>query len=112
MKIKEYDNNDIIRKELGQRLKDIRIGSALRQEDIVRVTGLSASTVNRIEAGAPVNVDNVLSFMRALGLIPNLNACIPEQEVSPLDLVDIGHKRQRASKKKASNRKPVMHWKE
>lgn len=100
MKIHEYDSNAQIMTELGKRLRDVRISEAMLQEDVARLSGSSVSTVNRIEAGKGVNIEHILNYMRAVGLISNLDILVSERSVNLEDMLKLNKKRQRASRRK------------
>lgn len=104
MKITGNESNTYILKELGNRLKEIRVNAGITQEEMSERSGLSLSSVRRIENGDNVKIENILNIMRALSLIGNLEVVIPEQIMSPSMNLDVGKKRQRAvSKKKNTN---------
>lgn len=106
MKIYGTENNEFLLKELGQRIRDTRIASRLSQKNLSDKTGLSVATIVRIEAGENTSVGNMLKILRALNLLQGLDVLIPEQELKPTELFDVGKKRQRvteASKNKTSD---------
>lgn len=95
MEITVLDSNGQVLAELGRRIKAARIDAALTQEDLSRRSGVSLSTVASIERGGDGRMGSYLSLLRALGMLGNANALVPELEVRPSELAKLGHKRQR-----------------
>lgn len=60
--------------------------------------------------GENVNVDKVLNVLRVLGILENLNYLIPEQELVPTEMVDIGRNRKRVTGKRKKNEKKTWTW--
>ena len=100
MKITGDENNKTILEELGHRIKDVRIGRSITQQDLAQNAGVSFSTVVRVENGEGVNMENYMKVLRILGLLPNLDLLIPEQQPTPEELFKGRPKRLRASKQK------------
>lgn len=103
MKIYGTESNQILLQEVGSRIRDTRIAASVTQEDLAAETGLSLSTIKRIEHGGSVRIDSLFSIMRYLGLLQNIELLIPEQKVLPTELLDRGGKRKRASSKKQTD---------
>ena len=79
MRISEmHDDNEII-KEIGERIKAHRIASNMTQKQLAEKGRVSLSTVVRIEDGDDTKLSNVVKLLRALNLIENLNAIVPEE---------------------------------
>lgn len=100
MKLYGTESNDYILKELGNRIKDIRIGRSMTQKDLAEHAGVSFSTIVRIEKGIGVNTDLFLKVLYSIGCLPNIDILVPEQNLTPKDIYLGKKKRQRASKAK------------
>ena len=61
MKIYGDENNDFILKELGQRIKNVRISRSITQKELAIDAGVSYNTVIRFENGEGANLENVIS---------------------------------------------------
>ena len=82
-----------IMKTIGGRIKDYRIAMELKQADLAFQSGVSLSTLGKIESGLPVSTALLLSVLRALGLLENLDLLVPESKVSPSQMLKFqGHK--------------------
>lgn len=106
MKIFGTESNEQILKELGQRLKDTRIALSYTQKDMADRAGVSPKTIERIESGENVRIENLVNLLRAMNLLQNLEILVPEQTLLPTELRDYGKKRQRvasAREKEATN---------
>lgn len=88
---------DVLR-ELGERIKTLRLQRNLRVRDLGAASGVSARTINRLEAGSPVSTENLVRVLRGLGRLQALDAFLPPPEVSPRQIARLrGKVRQRAS---------------
>lgn len=85
--------------EIGHRLRDIRLYKNYTQADIAQMAGVSVVTIGKAERGDAVSMMNFIAILRALKLLDNLEMLVPEQTVSPMELLKLqGKKRTRASK--------------
>ncbi|MCX5755065.1 MAG: helix-turn-helix transcriptional regulator [Gemmatimonadetes bacterium] len=91
--------NDIeIMRELGARIRALRIARNITAHDIAARAGLSATTVINAEAGRNPRLETVVKLLRELGRLDALDAFIPAPTMAPLDLLKRrGRPRQRAS---------------
>ena len=87
--------------ELTTRLTRFRIDSGITQNELARQAGLGKRTVERIENGANLQLTTLVRLLRVLGLADRLDQLIPEQMVSPIDM--LGDKTEPA--KRARSRK-------
>ena len=87
-------------REVGARLKALRLQQNRRVEDLAADSGVSPRTINRLEAGHSVGTGNLVRVMRALGRLQAFEAFIPVPEVSPYDVERLrGRIRRRASRR-------------
>ena len=100
-----------ILKELGSRLARHRLNRNVTQAALAVQAGVSTPTVQRIEQGSSTQVANLLRILRALKLLDNLEALIPEPAVSPIQQARLrGKLRRRASSLPAGIREPAPEW--
>lgn len=89
-----------VAKELGKRLKRVRLNLDLTQAELASRTGLNRRTILNAEKGE-VQLKNFVAILASLDMTEHLNMFLPVQEISPLQLAKLkGHERQRASKSK------------
>jgi DNA-binding XRE family transcriptional regulator len=82
----ELSDTAILNK-LGTRLKASRISSGLKQQELAAESGVGVSTIAKIENGQSVSLSLLISVMRTLGLLENLDLLVPEQKPSPMELL-------------------------
>ncbi|MDO8963263.1 MAG: helix-turn-helix transcriptional regulator [Coriobacteriia bacterium] len=91
-----------IAEELGARLRNARLNADLTQAEVASRAGLSRPTVVAAEQGR-VQLENFVAILVAMGMTSQLDAFLPVQEISPLQLAKLrGRQRQRASGAKHS----------
>ena len=73
--------------ELGARIAARRLSRHWRQADLAYEAGVSNRTVQRIEAGASVQLTMFLRVLRALGLLGGLEQLVPPSRPSPMELL-------------------------
>lgn len=109
MKITGSENNIFILQELGRRIKDARIAISMTQKEMAQKAGVSEKTVERIEKGENVKIENLLNIFRVLNFLQNIEILIPEQEVLIEETMD-KKRRKRASRKKEINDNSDWKW--
>lgn len=77
-------SNDLVRAELGTRLRAVRKSRGLNQTQLAERSGLSRPTVSTLERGNEVGLDSFLCILRALDLIDALDAAVPVPGISPM----------------------------
>ena len=111
MKITARIVDAIILRELGERLSHARLERNLKQADLATQAGVSKRTVERMEAGGPTQLDNIVRVCRALGLVERFEILIPEPVPSPVAQLKLrGKQRRRAATPRASARTGKWTW--
>ena len=89
---------DVLR-EVGARLRALRLQQNRRVKDLAADAGVSPRTIDRLEAGRSIGTANLVRVMRGLGRLQAFEVFIPVPEVSPYDVERLrGRIRQRASR--------------
>lgn len=102
MRITNLTLDAAAQEELGSRLAQIRLNQNLSQASLAEEAGVTRITVHKIESGGNANLKSLLRVMRALGILGNLEAAIPELAPSPLLQAEaIKNQRRRASRKRS-----------
>jgi len=100
MKTLETTSNQAIRQELGKRLKSERLNQNITQAVLAERAGISRRTLVGAERGEPFTIDTLLSILRELDRLAQIDLFLPEPEISPIQLSKLkGKKRQRAGGK-------------
>ena len=91
-------------KEIGKRLKQIRLNQNLSQEKLSLLSGIDRITISRMESGRPVTSLTLIQILRALNKLEILNAFRQEPEISPIKLLKLQEQqRKKASSKRSDN---------
>ncbi|MFZ4591406.1 MAG: helix-turn-helix domain-containing protein [Ignavibacteria bacterium] len=88
-------------KEIGKRLKQIRLNQNLSQEKLSLLSGIDRITISRMESGRAVTTLTLIQVLRALNKLEILNAFRQEPEISPIKLLKL----QEQQRKKASSKR-------
>ncbi len=110
MEISSFASTQEVLKELGIRLKALRIAADITQEQMSERTGLSRRTISSLENGGDVSLSSLLEVMRVLDRLQALDVAIPKQTIRPSDMAVLGKKRERA-RKKSANKDEQENWK-
>lgn len=111
MKIISQLVDAVILREMGARLAQARLDRNLKQADLAAQAGVSKRTVERMEAGGPTQLVNLVRVCRALGLVERFEMLIPEPAISPVAQLKLqGKKRRRAASAKAPGRAGPWQW--
>lgn len=82
--------------KIGSRIKETRIRQSKTQAELAAAAGVTPLTVANIEKGKSVSTLILISVLRELGLLENLENLVPEAKISPLQLKKLqGKKRYR-----------------
>lgn len=95
-------NNQVLSR-IGDSVREYRLDRNFSQRRLAEKSGVSLSTIKRLEAGQGCDMDNFVSVMRGLGRMFDLDKLLPEIELKPTDILrlrrmELKNKRQRASK--------------
>jgi putative transcriptional regulator len=85
-----------ILKELGVRLRKLRLRKNITQEDLAERTLLSVGTIKSLETGKG-KLSTLVAVLRELGTLDQLDQFIPPVTISPIKMAE-------ASSKSSSNR--------
>lgn len=94
-------SDPMILQRLGGRIRDYRIRMEMTQNELAERSGVSMGTIVRLEHGDTVSVLLLISILRTLGLLENLENMLPELTISPIQLRKMqGKNVQRVRRKK------------
>jgi len=95
--------DEAILSTLGERIGHERLQRNQTQSELAHEAGVSVSTIRRLEAGKGCALGAFVRVLRALGLLENLDALLPEPRQRPLEAFkSAGKSRQRARKNASS----------
>jgi transcriptional regulator with XRE-family HTH domain len=111
MKIARPLSDAAVLAELGARLAQTRLNRNLSQDQLAVEAGISKRTLERLEAGHPAQIVNLVRVLRALDLVDRLDLLIPEPIPSPLAQLKLkGRKRERASRPRTKAGRTSWTW--
>lgn len=74
-----------LQRELGERIKALRVQRGFRQRDVVSKAGIGMRAMVRLETGHGSTVESLLRVLNALGIAgQSLEALAPRPSISPL----------------------------
>lgn len=85
---------------LGQQIKRARLDANLTQEEVASRCGITPLTVAKMEAGKGSRLSTFIGVLKVLGLENQLETLVPQQPISPIQVKQQGHLRQRARARK------------
>ena len=97
-------SDEAIEKELGNRIKSLRLRKNITQKALAKRTSLSYSTIQQLEYGKG-KLSTLITALRELDSLEKLDEFIPPITISPLQLDKMqGKKRQRESGSRTKNK--------
>lgn len=81
--------------ELGKRMKATRLKKKFTQPEVAQRAGISVFTISQMENGKNTSLISLIAVMRVLKLLENFDGLIPEQMVSPVELLEAKQKKQK-----------------
>lgn len=89
--------------ELGARIRTLRLRRNLTQQQVANAAAVSLNVVKALENGKG-KIASLIAVLRELEALDSLDAFVPEQVISPLQLAkQQGQKRQRATGTRGNN---------
>ncbi|MEX2124086.1 MAG: helix-turn-helix domain-containing protein [Woeseia sp.] len=110
MKIKNELGDEAVLAELAARMAHRRIEAGLTQADLARESGVSKRTVERLEAGASVQLTSFIRLLRTLSLLDPLEALLPAAAPGPMELLQRGKIRRRVRPESADRGSAGKPW--
>ena len=107
MTIHNYSSLPEAKSELAKRIKAYRLSLNLTQLQLSEASGVSLGAIKSFERNGAASLDTLLSLLKALSLLDNVDGLIPVLGLDTVALHDLGHQRQRARKKV---KKETMPW--
>lgn len=79
----------IISNKIGNHLKTSRLRQNITQQSLAESSGVSLSTLKKIEKGEIRSFDSLLRVLRTLGKLDVLQPLVDEEQLSPSEYYDI-----------------------
>jgi transcriptional regulator with XRE-family HTH domain len=111
MRIADLTTDKAILEELGRRLRQVRLARNVSQAALAKEAGMARFTLQRIEEGQSSSTTNLVKLLRALDLLEELDALIPEPADRPVDqLLRRSERRQRAGSPRKRRDEGPSQW--
>ncbi len=91
-----------ILKQIGEKLKATRLKQNITQQSLADSSGVSLSTLRRIENIGSGSIESLLRLMRELGMLEMLNPLTEQEQLSPQEYYDLMHNAQKKVRKRAA----------
>ena len=104
-----------ILKRISAKIKEIRLRQNISRQDMAASSGVSVSSIVRMEDGEIKSFESFLRIIRTLGKIEVLMPLLQEEEISPNEYYKMVHsakvkQRKRASRSTISNHQEEQEW--
>ena len=91
--------DEVLLRELGERMEAQRLSRNLTQAQLAKEAGVSRRTIERMEAGAVgTQLSVFLRVCRALDIIPRFELLLPAPEPSPIEMLRYKQTRRRRAR--------------
>ena len=105
----------MIQSKIGERLKAVRLKQNITQQALAEESGVSLSSVKKIEKGEIGSFDSLLRVLRTLGKLDVLLPLVEEEQLSPSEYYELvqkagAHQHKRAAGKSTKKDKEEQAW--
>lgn len=76
--------DDAIMRQIGSKLKELRIIKGMKQTELSEASGVSVFTISAVENGKTSSMLIIIQLLRALEKLDYLNQFFQQQEISPI----------------------------
>ena len=76
--------NDAIMRQIGSKLKELRIEKNMKQAELADASGVSVFTISSVENGKTTSLLTIVQLLRALGHLDYLDSFFQEETISPI----------------------------
>ena len=76
--------NDAIMRQIGSKLKELRIDKNMKQVELADASGVSVFTISSVENGNTTSLLTIVQLLRALEHLDYLDSFFQEKAVSPI----------------------------
>ncbi len=102
-------------KRIASKIKEVRLKQNMSQVELADKSGISISTIKRMEDGEMKNFESLIRILRTLGKLDVFVPLIEEEQLSPNEYYELVRKaskprRKRASKGYVKTKKEASEW--
>ena len=100
---------------IGVKMKTVRLKQNMSQDELADKSGVSISTIKRMEEGKVKTLESLIRILRTLGKLDIFIPLVEEEQLSPNEYYELTnkankHKRKRASKGYKIENKEESEW--
>ena len=100
---------------IGVKMKTVRLKQNMSQDELADKSGVSISTIKRMEEGEVKTLESLIRILRTLGKLDIFIPLVNEEQLSPNEYYELTnkankHKRKRASKGYKIENKEESEW--
>lgn len=100
---------------IAAKIKTVRLKQNMSQAELADKSGVSISTIKRMEDGEVKNFESLIRVLRTLGKLDIFVPLVEEEQLSPNEYYELDskankHKRKRASKGYTKENKEESEW--
>lgn len=100
---------------IGVKMKTVRLKQNMSQDELADKSGVSISTIKRMEDGEVKTLESLIRILRTLGKLDIFIPLVEEEQLSPNEYYELTnkankHKRKRASKGYKIENKEETEW--
>lgn len=100
--------DEMIQRKIGIRLNAVRLKQNITQQRLAEDSGVSLSSVKKIEKGEIGSFDSLLRVLRTLGKLEVLQPLVEEELLSPSEYYEFVHKLHSSKRKRATGRRNIV----
>lgn len=93
-----------IMKRIAGKIKELRLKQNISRQELAISSGVSLSSIVRIEDGEIKSFESFLRVVRTLGKIDIFTPLLQEEEISPNEYYKLVHSTKRKQRKRASRK--------
>jgi len=93
-----FQTPEEIQSDLGERLRQLRLGQRLTQAGLASRAGVSPRALRGLESGEGSSLITVIRVLKALGALTSLDALAPQPTISPMALLAGNRARKRGTR--------------
>lgn len=90
--------------KIGARIKAVRLKQNITQQSLAEESGVSLSSVKKIENGGICSFDSFIRVLRTLGKLDVLQPLVEEEKLSPNEYYELVQKTSTSQRKHATGR--------
>ena len=95
--------NDAIMRQIGSKLKELRIEKNMKQAELADASGVSVFTISSVENGKTTSLLTIVQLLRALEHLDYLDSFFQEETVSPIAYAKLFKNNKKKIRVKTSN---------